>query len=250
MTTRKARRDDTTAAGGTADSGWGERGVAVAVPADRRVRLPVRLPHRLAGRARRVRGLAVRPPVRLGERVRHAARPRGGDVPVRSVRHQRADRPALRTGHQRARHDVEDPAGLGRGARRADDGAEHRRRHRHAAHAPAHRRRRRTHAGPGGRVPRGTCRDGAGLRARVRLRAGCRRPGRSSTTRVMSPRRPVPTSRCGCTPTCASASKAGRVRGRHVLEAGDRLYCALSWVADLRRAGRCAQTPGRGSTPP
>ena len=54
-----------------------ERGDAVAVPADRGLRLPVRLPHRRAPLPRRRRRLAVRPPLRRAQRVRHAARPRG-----------------------------------------------------------------------------------------------------------------------------------------------------------------------------
>ena len=52
-----------------------ERGGAVAVPADRRLRVPVELPHRRAGRPRRRDRLAVRAALRLAERVRHAARP-------------------------------------------------------------------------------------------------------------------------------------------------------------------------------
>ena len=62
-----------------------ERRGALAVPADRRLRVPVRLPHRRAAGARRVDRLAVRAAVRRTERVRLAARPRGRPVP-RSVR--------------------------------------------------------------------------------------------------------------------------------------------------------------------
>ncbi len=47
-----------------------ERGGAVAVPADRRLRVPVRLPHRRARRARRRDRLAVRAALRRAERVR------------------------------------------------------------------------------------------------------------------------------------------------------------------------------------
>ena len=54
-----------------------ERRRAVAVPADRRLRVPLQLPHRRAGRARRRGRLALRAALRLAERVRHAARPRG-----------------------------------------------------------------------------------------------------------------------------------------------------------------------------
>ena len=45
-----------------------------------------------------------------------------GSVPLRSVRHQRPDVAELRARHQRAGDDVEDAVGLGRGARRPDDG--------------------------------------------------------------------------------------------------------------------------------
>ena len=81
-----------------------ERRGAVAVHADRRLRVPVGLPHRGAGRARRHDRLAVHPAVRLAERVRVAARPRRRRVPPRPVRDQRAERPALRAGHEHARH--------------------------------------------------------------------------------------------------------------------------------------------------
>ena len=103
-----------------------ERGVAVAVPADRRVRLPVGLPHRLVGRARRFGGLVVRASVRLAERVRHPARPRGGPfrfgpfgINVPSARQ-------YEPGTNVLVDDVEDAAGLGGGARRLDDGCQHR----------------------------------------------------------------------------------------------------------------------------
>ena len=37
----------------------------------------------------------------------------------------------------------------------------------------------------------------------------------------------------GCRPTWPSASRAGGLRARHVLRAGDRVYCALSWAGGL-----------------
>ncbi len=105
---RRRGSSPTTAAG--TDRGWGhehrrrrpararvrraERGGAVAVPADRRLRVPVGLPHRRARRARRRDRLAVRAALRRAERVRHAARPRGGHVPARAVR----DQPPVRRG--------------------------------------------------------------------------------------------------------------------------------------------------------
>ena len=66
-----------------------ERGGAVAVPADRVLRLPLELPHRGARRARRRDRLAVRAVVRLAERVRDAAGPPGRLLPRRAVRHRR-----------------------------------------------------------------------------------------------------------------------------------------------------------------
>src|SRR5947207_13760043 len=52
-----------------------ERGDAVTVHADRRLRVPLELPHGGPGGARRRDRLALRAVVRLPERVRHAARP-------------------------------------------------------------------------------------------------------------------------------------------------------------------------------
>ena len=62
--------------------GAAERGRAVAVPADRRLRLPLELPHGRAGRRRRRDRLALRAGVRLAERLRQPARPRGGVLPA------------------------------------------------------------------------------------------------------------------------------------------------------------------------
>ena len=55
-----------------------ERGRALAVPADRRLRVPLQLPHGSADRPRRRGRLALRPLVRLAERVRQPPRPAGG----------------------------------------------------------------------------------------------------------------------------------------------------------------------------
>ena len=44
------------------------------------------------------------------------------------------------------------------------------------------------------------------------------------------PTPPAASGRCGCTPTCHSASKAGRVRARRMLRVGDRVFCSLSWA--------------------
>ena len=64
--------------------------------------------------------------------------------------------------------------------------------HGHAAHTAAGRRRRRAHAGPDGRVPRRQCRDGAGVRAGVRLRAGAGDVAFWSTATGTSPTRAAP----------------------------------------------------------
>ena len=83
-----------------------ERGRAVAVPADRVLRLPLELPHVGARRAGRRDRLAVRAVVRLAERVRDAARPPGRLLPRRAVRHRRPGRAELRARHQHARDDL------------------------------------------------------------------------------------------------------------------------------------------------
>ena len=94
---------------------------ALAVPADRRLRVPVRLPHRRAARAGRHGRVAVRAALRRAERLRRAARPRRRRLPPRAVRHDRPGRAALRAGHEHRRDDVDDAVRLARRARRADD---------------------------------------------------------------------------------------------------------------------------------
>ena len=131
-----------------------ERGRDVAVPADRRLRVPVQLPHRGPGGPRRSDRLAVRAALRLAQRVRDAAGPPGGLLPLRPVRDQRALGAHLRAGHERARDDLEDAHRLGAGEGRADDGPPSGRGPHDAAHAPARRRRRRPHARARGRLSR------------------------------------------------------------------------------------------------
>ena len=55
-----------------------ERRRALAVPAHRRLRVPLQLPHGCARRPRRRRRLALRPVLRLAERLRQPARPEAG----------------------------------------------------------------------------------------------------------------------------------------------------------------------------
>ena len=72
-----------------------ERGDAVAVPADRGLRLPLQLPHRRPGGAGRGDRLALRAPVRRAQHLRDAARSRGWFVPLRSLRDQRPEQQDL-----------------------------------------------------------------------------------------------------------------------------------------------------------
>ena len=174
-----------------ADAGRAERGVAVAVPADRRVRVPVRLPHRLAGGARRCRSTGCAFPgstrracsARLLDREAGRFRfgPFGINVPT-ARRYETGTNVLVTT--------WKTPPGWVVVRDALTMGASTWARHRHAAHPTAHRRRRRAHAGPGRRVPRGTRRDGAGVRAGVRLRAGAGDVVDRRRGRVMSPRRP------------------------------------------------------------
>ena len=83
---------------GRAEAGRAERRRAVAVPADRRLRVPLQLPHRRARRPGRRDRLALRPALRLAERVRQPARPGGRLVPPRAVRDQPPDGAAYEPG--------------------------------------------------------------------------------------------------------------------------------------------------------
>ncbi len=143
---------------------------AFAVPADRRLRVHLQLPHRCAARARRRDRLAVRAVVRLAEHLREPARPPGRQLPLRPVRDQRAGGAPLRARDERAHHDLEDGHRLAAGARRAHDRPLAGHRPRDAPYAPARRRGRRPHARAGGRMPRGRGRARAQLRTGLRLR--------------------------------------------------------------------------------
>ncbi len=89
------------------------------------------------------------PPLRLAERLRLAARPRGRHVPPRA-RSASTSRPRAHyePGHEHPLDDVEHADRLGRRPRRADDGPDARRGRDHAAHPAARRRGRRPHARP------------------------------------------------------------------------------------------------------
>ena len=101
-----------------------ERGGALAVPADRRLRVPLQLPHRRPGRSRRRDRLAVR--ARASTR-RACSAPCSTARPARfrfgPVRDQRPDGPVLRARDEHPGHHLEHADRLGGRARRADDRA-------------------------------------------------------------------------------------------------------------------------------
>ena len=181
----RERSADDRRQGATTRPGAAERGRALAVPADRGLRVPVRLPHRRPRRPRRRDRLAVHPVLRRPQRLRQPPRPGGGLLPLRPVRDLPPDGTRLPAGDERLRDHVEDAVGLGHRARRPHARSTGSRGHGHAAHAASGRRRRRPHARPDGRVPRRQYRDRARLRARLRLRpyAGGLDAGRRGTAR-------------------------------------------------------------------
>ena len=214
----------------------------VAVPADRRLRVPLRLPHRRARRARRRDRLALRAafdsPSVFGSLLdRQAGFFRFGPFGINhpTARHYEPGTNVLVTTWKTPSGWVVVRDALTMGPRDhedtitphtrppADDDAEHT--------ARAH-----------GRVPRGSRRDGARLRARVRLRPGA---GGVDARR----RRPSHRRRHGAGVTIrlqtdlALGIEGGRVRGRHVLEAGDRAYCALVVGRGARQSRRTPTMP-------
>ncbi len=213
-----------------------ERGRAVAVPADRRLRVPLQLPHRRAGRARRRRstGCACRASTRracsaacsTARRASSGFGPFGINAP---------DRARLRARDQRAGDDVEDADRLGRRARRADDGAAR----------PRGRRSRRTR----GRRPTTTpttcsCAPSSASRAASRSSwsaSRCSTTGATPAewTLVDGDRHAADATGAGQTirlqTDLALGIEGNRVRARHVLEAG--------------RAGVLRAVVGRGPAP-
>ena len=68
-----------------------ERGCALAIPADRGLRVLVKLPYWRACGAGWIDRLALRAPLRLAERVRQPARPAGRKFSLRTLRDQPSD---------------------------------------------------------------------------------------------------------------------------------------------------------------
>ena len=183
-----------------------------------------------AGRGDR---MAVRPELRLAERVREPARPRGRLLPLRSVRDQPPDRTHLRAGDERPRDDLEDAERLDRRPRRADDGA---------ARATRTRSRRTRGLRPTTTPNTCSCARSSASRAASRSSSsaspssttGGRPPsGRSSATTVMRPTRREPARRSGCSPTSRWASRAtGSGRGTCSSPA-TAPTARLSWAEEL-----------------
>ncbi len=114
-----------------------ERRVAEPVPADRRLRVPVRLREHLPDLVGRFGGVAVRAAAGLAQRVRGHPGPRRRPLPARALRRLGARRAPLPAGQPDPGDHLADPHRLGHRARRAGDGPVAR--HRDAvAHPPPH----------------------------------------------------------------------------------------------------------------
>ena len=206
---RPAQPERRTPAGGAAGSRATRAGLAV--PADRRLRLPLGLPHRRARRLRRLDRVDVPAALRLAVGVRGDARPRRRQLARRPLRRLRAGRPALHPGHEHDRDDLDDAAGLAAGGRRADDRRLARQQARLQPHAPADRLRRRPPARAHDRVHPGPGAGGDRVRADARLRRHAGRlVGRADRARRASARWTPPTTRppSACSATSAWASRA------------------------------------------
>ena len=225
-----------------------ERRGAVAVPADRRLRVPLQLPHRRARRARRRDRLAVRARAstrRACSAACSTARPGFFRFGPFGINHPTAR--ALRAGHERARDDVEDADRLDRRARRADDGP---------ADARGRRSRRTRGRRPTTTPTTCSCAPSSASRAASRSSSSASRSfdyGRDARRvdarrrrRGTRPTRPAPGQTIRLVSDLALGIEGNRVRARHVLEAGDRAYCALSWAEGFAGAGRPSTRPRPG----
>jgi hypothetical protein len=207
----------------------------LAVPADRRLRLPVGLPHRRARRLRRLDRVDVPAALRLAVDLRRAARPRRRQLAGGPLWRLRAGRPALHPGHEHDRDDLDDPAGLAAGGRRAHDRAVARQQARLEPHAPADRLRR--------RPPAGAHRSNAS-RARCRSRSCASRCSTTAPRRdwsVVDDRRGGRV-RAWTPPTSETAFRlfsdirmgieGNRAHGRHTMHEGEKRFCAISWTEE------------------
>ncbi len=221
-----------------------ERGGALPVPADRRLRVPVQLPHRRPDRARRRGRLALRPALRLAQRLRHPARPSGGLLQARPVRDQPPDRAGVRARHQRPVHDLEDAVGLGRGPRRLTMGP----------------RETEDEVTPHTRPPADDDADHLLVRTvrclegTVEIELVCEPVfdyGRTPAewTLVDGSRHTADATGAGQTirlqTDLALGVEGNRVRARHVLSAGEECYCALSWAEGLAAPADVAEANRR-----
>ena len=154
------------------------------------------------------------------------------------VRHQRADPPGLRPGHDGVGHHLAHPGRVGGDPRRADHGAPVRTRRDDAAHPAAGRRRRRARSGPHRGLPVRLGRGRTGLRAGVRLRPGAGQldPGRPGRThRGRHRRRADPAAAVGSGP-----GPGGQRRPRPARAAGGRAGVLRAVLVDHPgRPGRC-----------
>ena len=147
-----------------------ERSVAEPVPADRRLRVPVRLREHLPDLVGRFGGVAVRAAARLAQRVRRDPGPRRRALPARALRRVGARRAALPARQPDPGDHLADPHRLDDRARRAGDGPVARHRG-PVAHAPPHADGlgRRAHPAAHGALRERHGRAGDELRAVVRL---------------------------------------------------------------------------------
>ena len=211
-----------------------ERSRAVAVPADRRLRVPLQLPHRRADRARTARstGCASRASTRrasFGSLLdREAGIFRFGPFGINhpTARIYEPGTNVLVTTWKTPSGWIVVRDALTMGPRDHED-ASRRTPGRRPTTTP-------THARADRRLPRGPGRGGAGLRAGVRLRpdagrvdARRRRPprGRRAAARVR---------RSGCVSDLALGIEGNRVRApARARSRATRAYCALSWAEEL-----------------
>ena len=188
--------------------------------------------------------LVVRPTLRLAQRVRQPARPRGGLASGSALRHQRADRAPLRPGHERAGDDVAHarPAGSSSatpspsGPRRGEDTIT-------PAHAPAGRRRRRPHAGAHRRRASTAASRSSSCASRSSTTGAPRRRGRCWTTTATRRRHRRRLRPSGCAPTCAR--HRGRARPRPPRAAGGRAALLRALVGRGARRRRPTSTRPR-----